>query len=111
LPTVLLVQRRAFVALSFVTLIRVRLEGVPELNENGVVSPCPFDVCAKEAVSTAGDDTFKQSRTLGHSSVAVTENHYAHLLKDDMVAASQQVKVPVEPRGNANVLQMERRHA
>ena len=59
----------------------------------------------------AGGDIYKLSRILGHSSVAVTENHYAHLLKDDLVAASQQVKIPVAPRGNANVLQMERRHA
>jgi hypothetical protein len=32
------------------------------------------------------------SKILGHSSVAVTEAHYAHLLKVDLVAASQQVK-------------------
>jgi len=43
--------------------------------------------------------------------VAVTEAHYAHLLRDDLVAASQQVKIPVASRGTANVLQMERRHA
>jgi integrase len=59
----------------------------------------------------AGGDIYKLSRILGHSSVAVTEAHYAHLLKDDLVAASQQVKIPVAPRENANVLQMERRHA
>jgi len=33
------------------------------------------------------------SRGLG---VAVTEEHYAHLLKDDLVAASRQVQWPVE---------------
>jgi len=54
----------------------------------------------------AGGDIYKLSRILGHSSVAVTENHYAHLLKDDLVAASQQVKIPVAPRAGANVIPM-----
>jgi hypothetical protein len=35
--------------------------------------------------------------------------HYAHLLKEDLVAASQQVRIPVAPRGADNVLQMPRR--
>jgi hypothetical protein len=38
--------------------------------------------------------------------VAVTEAHYAHLLKDDLVAASQQVKIPVAPRAGSNVIPM-----
>lgn len=46
----------------------------------------------------AGGDIYKLSKILGHSSVAVTEAHYAHLLKEDLVAASQQVKIPVAPR-------------
>lgn len=54
----------------------------------------------------AGGDIFKLSRILGHSSVAVTEAHYAHLLKDDLVAASQQVKIPVAPRAGGNVIPM-----
>jgi integrase len=40
----------------------------------------------------AGGDIYKLSRILGHSSVAVTEAHHAHLLKENLVAASQQVK-------------------
>ncbi len=32
------------------------------------------------------------SKILGHSTVAVTEAHYAHLLEEDLVAASRQVK-------------------
>jgi hypothetical protein len=47
----------------------------------------------------AGGDIYKLSKILGHSSVAVTEAHYAHLLKEDLVAASQQIKIPVAPRG------------
>jgi len=54
----------------------------------------------------AGGDIYKLSRILGHSSVAVTEAHYAHLLKDDLVAASQQVKIPVAPRAGGNVIPM-----
>jgi integrase len=54
----------------------------------------------------AGGDIYKLSRILGHSSVAVTEVHYAHLLKDDLVAASQQVKIPVAPRPGVNVIPM-----
>ncbi len=46
----------------------------------------------------AGGDIYKLSKILGHSSVAVTEAHYAHLLKEDLVAASQQAKIPVAPR-------------
>jgi hypothetical protein len=46
-----------------------------------------------------------------HSSVAVTEQHYAHLLKEDLVAASQQVKIPVAPRGTGNVVRMPRRRS
>ena len=57
----------------------------------------------------AGGDIYKLSKILGHSSVAVTEAHYAHLLKEDLVAASQQVKIPVAPRGTGNVVRMPRR--
>jgi integrase len=59
----------------------------------------------------AGGDIYKLSKILGHSSVAVTEAHYAHLLKEDLVAASQQVKIPVAPRGTGNVVRMPRRQA
>ena len=46
----------------------------------------------------------------GRHSVAVTEAHYAHLLKEVLVAASQRVIVPVAPReAGANVVQMPRR--
>ena len=58
----------------------------------------------------AGGDIYKLSKILGHSSVAVTEAHYAHLLKEDLVAASQQVEIPVAPRGEGNVLKMPRRN-
>lgn len=37
----------------------------------------------------AGGDIYKLSRILGHASVSVTEAHYVHLLKDDLVAASR----------------------
>jgi len=57
----------------------------------------------------AGGGIYKLSKILGHSSVAVTEAHYAHLLKEDLVAASQQVKIPVAPRGTGNVVRMPRR--
>jgi integrase len=57
----------------------------------------------------AGGDIFKLSKVLGHSSVAVTEAHYAHLLTEDLVAASQQVKIPVAPRTGGNVVRMPRR--
>jgi integrase/recombinase XerD len=59
----------------------------------------------------AGGDIYKLSKILGHSSVAVTEAHYAHLLKEDLVAASQQIKIPVAPRGTGNVVRMPRRRA
>ncbi len=58
----------------------------------------------------AGGDIYKLSKILGHSSVAVTEAHYAHLLKEDLVAASQQVRTAVAPRGNQDVARMSRRH-
>lgn len=35
----------------------------------------------------------------------MTEAHYAHLLKEDLVAASQQAKIPVAPRSH-KVLKM-----
>jgi hypothetical protein len=38
--------------------------------------------------------------------VAVTEAHYAHLLKDDLVAASRQVKLPIAKRSGDNVVAM-----
>ncbi len=53
----------------------------------------------------AGGDIYKLSKILGHSSAAVTEARYAHLLKEDLVAASQQVKIPVAPRSD-KVLKM-----
>jgi len=59
----------------------------------------------------AGGDIYKLSKILGHSSVAVTEQHYAHLLKEDLVSASQQVKIPVAPRGTGNVVRMPRRRS
>jgi integrase len=57
----------------------------------------------------AGGDIYKLSEILGHSSVAVTEAHYAHLLKEDLVVASQQVRISVAPRGSGNVVRMPRR--
>ena len=56
----------------------------------------------------AGGDIYKLSKILGHSSVAVTEAHYAHLLKEDLVAASQQVKIPIAPRTGGKVVSMSR---
>jgi len=57
----------------------------------------------------AGGDIYKLCKILGHSSVAVTEAHYAHLLKEDLVAASEQIKIPVAPRGTGKVVRMPRR--
>ena len=54
----------------------------------------------------AGGDIYKLSKILGHSSVGVTEAHYAHLLKEDLVAASQQVRIPIAPRESGNVVRM-----
>jgi integrase len=59
----------------------------------------------------AGGDIYKLSRILGHSSVAVTEAHYAHLLKDDLVAASQHVRIPIAPRPSSTVVRLSRRRA
>jgi integrase len=56
----------------------------------------------------AGGDIYKLSRILGHSSAAVTEAHYAHLLKDDLVAASRQVRIPLAQRDPANVVPLRR---
>jgi hypothetical protein len=46
----------------------------------------------------------KLSKILGHSTVAVTEAHYAHLLEEDLVAASQQVKIPVARRSGDGIV-------
>jgi hypothetical protein len=59
----------------------------------------------------AGGDIYKLSKILGHSSVAVTEAHYAHLLKEDLIAASRQVKLPTANRSNANVVPIGKRRA
>src|SRR4029079_7136008 len=59
----------------------------------------------------AGGDIYKLSKILGHSSVAVTEAHYAHLLKEDLVAASQQGKIPVAARPGDNVVKLRPRRS
>jgi site-specific recombinase XerD len=59
----------------------------------------------------AGGDIYKLSRILGHASVSVTEAHYAHLLKEDLVAASQQIKIPVAPRLGGNVVKLHPRRS
>jgi integrase len=59
----------------------------------------------------AGGDIYKLSKILGHSSVAVTEAHYVHLLKEDLVAASQQVRIPVAPRPGGNVIRLQSRRS
>lgn len=56
----------------------------------------------------AGGDIYKASKILGHSSVAVTEAHYAPLLKEDLVAASQQARIPSAPRTGGKVVSMSR---
>ena len=56
----------------------------------------------------AGGDIYKLSKILGHASVAVTEHHYAHLLKEDLVAASRQVKLPIAQRTEDNVVPLRR---
>ena len=83
----------------------------------------------------AGGDIYKLSKILGHSSahlrsratrasfgavspkrnarrrIAVTEAHYVHLLREDLVAASEQVRIPVAPRPGGNLVRMPRRRA
>ncbi len=59
----------------------------------------------------ADGDIYKLSRILGHSSVAVTEAYYAHLLKDDLVAASRQVRIPIAPRPTGKLVRISRRTA
>jgi integrase len=59
----------------------------------------------------AGGDIYKLSKILGHSSVGVTEAHYAHLLKDDLVAASRQIKLPIANRRRDNIVAMQRNQA
>lgn len=54
----------------------------------------------------AGGDIYKLSCILGHASVSVTERHYVHLLKDDLVAASQQVRIAIAPRSGGNVVKI-----
>jgi hypothetical protein len=67
----------------------------------------PLLACPPPDGSRLAGDIYKLSKILGHSSVAVTEAHYAHLLKEDLVAASQQVRIPVAPRGEGgNVVRM-----
>jgi hypothetical protein len=66
---------------------------------------------AKSTRSAAAGEpaaTSKAIQDLGHSSVAATDPYSAHLLKEDLVAASQQVKIPVARRGSGNVLRMPR---
>ena len=43
---------------------------------------CTF-IRSRDCFATGGD-IYKLSKILGHSSVAVTEAHYAHLLKEDL---------------------------
>lgn len=57
----------------------------------------------------AGGDIYKLSKILGHSSVAVTEAHYAHLLKEDLVEASRAVRLPVAKRTGDNVVPIQQR--
>jgi len=45
-----------------------------------------------------GGNVYTLSKILGHSSVAITERHYAHLLKEDLVKASAGVNLGVRPR-------------
>jgi hypothetical protein len=42
--------------------------------------------------------------------VAVTEVHHAHLLKEDLIAAGRQVKLPIAKRTGENVVPMRPRH-
>ncbi|MGE0594135.1 MAG: hypothetical protein AB7G23_19430 [Vicinamibacterales bacterium] len=66
-------------------------------------------VSGSAALLQAGGDIYKLSKILGHSSVGVTEAHYAHLVRDDLLAASQPVRIPVAPRGEGKVVRMPRR--
>jgi hypothetical protein len=60
----------------------------------------------RRAQKTASPGHKTRRQILGHSSVAVTEAHYAHLLKDDLVAVSRQVRLPIAKRNSDNVLSM-----
>ena len=48
-----------------------------------------------------GGDIYTLSKILGHSSVSVTERHYAHLLQEDLVKASDRVSLGLEDAGKA----------
>jgi integrase len=43
-----------------------------------------------------GGDIYVLSKILGHSSVGVTERHYAHLLKEDLVARTRSVRLGLD---------------
>ena len=59
----------------------------------------------------AGGDIYKLSKILGHASVAVTEAHYAHLLKEDLIAPSRHAKLPIATRSNSTVVPIGKRRA
>jgi len=67
-------------------------------------SPCPraadFNAPSLWIVAVSVD---------GHSSVAMTETHYAHFLKEDLVEASRAIKRPVAKTRGENVVTIRHR--
>jgi integrase len=55
-----------------------------------------------------GGDIYVLSKILGHSSVAVTEKVYAHLLGEDLLARSRHIKLGLEAQEPARVIPFER---
>ena len=48
----------------------------------------------------AGGDIYVLSNLLGHSSVSITERHYAHVVDADIIARARQIRLP-SPEGVA----------
>ena len=48
----------------------------------------------------AGGDIYVLSKLLGHSSVSITERHYAHVVDADIIARARQIRLP-SPEGAA----------
>ena len=46
----------------------------------------------------AGGDIYVLSKLLGHSSVSVTERHYAHVVDADIIARARQIRLPSPER-------------
>ena len=84
----------------------VLAEGFGAGDDSSVADPARAALHLRHALASSRRRHLQAIKDLGHSSVAVTEAHYAHLPEGGFGGCEPACEIPVAPRGTGTVSQM-----